>query len=124
ATATSPLTTFLSYLRSTTYQFQPDFIHLVVVIEVLTTIVAILLFLTLLRRRSLDLAYWLYLAGNLAMPILTGSLGSMPRFFLILFPLLVVVPGLSKLGKTLYYTFSIICCVTGVILFTRGYWYG
>ncbi len=124
ATATSPITTFLSYLRSTTYQFQPDFIHLVVVIEVLTTLVAIFLFIILLQRQKLGLAYWLYLGGNLTMPILTGSLGSMPRFFLILFPLLTVVPTLSKWGKTLYYTFSVTVCIIGIMLFTRGYWYG
>lgn len=124
ATATSPVATFMSYLRSTTYQFVPDLVHLVVVFEVLSTIVAILLFVALLRHKKLDLAYWLYLAGNLAMPIATGSLGSMPRFTLILFPLLVAVPGLSKLGKTLYYIFSISVCITGIILFTRGHWYG
>lgn len=124
AVATSPLTTLISYFRAVTYQFQPDLVHLVVVFEVLVTIVSIALFIRMLRKNLLDIAYWLYLAFNLAMPIMTGSLGSMPRFFLTLFPLLVVVPGLSKTSKTLYYIFSILLSVTGIILFTRGYWYG
>lgn len=124
AVATSPLTTLVSYLRALTIDFSPDLIHLTVAIEVMVTAIALLLFLSLLRRHLLDLAYWLYLAGNLALPLATGSLGSMPRFFLILFPLLIVVPALSKPSKTLYYIFSITASVIGVILFTRGYWYG
>lgn len=124
ATATSPVTTFISYLKSTTYEFVPDLVHLVVVFEVVVTIVALLLFIKMLSERKLGLAYWLYLAGNLAMPIATGSLGSMPRFTLILFPLLTVVPGLGKISKTLYYIFSVTICLTGIILFTRGHWYG
>lgn len=124
AVATSPLTTLISYLRAITLDFSPDLTHLTVVIEVMVTTVALLLFLSLLRRHLLDSAYWLYLGGNLALPLATGSLGSMPRFFLTLFPLLLVVPALSKPSKTLYYIFSITASVIGVILFTRGYWYG
>jgi hypothetical protein len=123
-TATSPFITFVSYFKSLTTEFTPDLVHLVVTFEVLATIVAIILFIKLLRQRQLDISYWLYLAGNLAMPIMTGSLGSMPRFVLILFPLLVVVPKLSGSGKTLYYISSIIVSIAGIILFTRGYWYG
>ena len=124
AVATSPLTTLVSYLRAITLDFSPDLTHLTVVIEVMVTTVALLLFLALLRRHLLDLAYWLYLGGNLALPLATGSLGSMPRFFLTLFPLLLVVPALSKPSKTLYYISSITASVIGIILFTRGYWYG
>ncbi len=123
ATATSPLTTALSYFKAITYEFQPDFVHVVVVIEVATTIFAIYLFYALLRAKLLDLSYWVYLGGNLAMPIMTGSLGSMPRFFLILFPLLVVVPKLPPFTKTMYYIFSVTTFVIGVIFFLRGYWY-
>jgi hypothetical protein len=124
ATATSPVTTFISYLKAISTEFVPDFTHLVVVFEVLVTLMAIYLFAKLVIRKKLDIAYWLYLAGNLAMPIATGSLGSMPRFALILFPLLVVIPGLSKIGKTMYYIFSVSILFVGIIFFTRGYWYG
>jgi len=124
ATATSPLTTIFSYFKAVTFEFVPDLTHLVVVFEVLVTVISIILFIRLLLHKQLDLSYWLYLAGNLALPIMTGSLGSMPRFIMVLFPLLVVVPGLSKLSKTMYYIFSISIAFIGIILFTRGYWYG
>lgn len=124
AVATSPLTTLVAYLRALTLDFAPDLTHLTVAIEVFVTAIALLLFLSLLRRSLLDLSYWLYLAGNLALPLLTGSLGSMPRFFLTLFPLLVAVSGLSKPTKTLYYISSIAFGAIGITLFTRGYWYG
>lgn len=124
AVATSPITTLTSYLRAITIDFSPDLIHLVVVFEVATTAFAIYLFIKLLTSHRLDLSYWLYLALNLALPLATGSLGSMPRFFLTLFPLLSIVPSLPKLSKTLYYTFSISVGIIGIILFTRGYWYG
>lgn len=123
ATATSPLTTALSYFKAVTYEFTADFVHYVVVIEVLTTAFALYLFYYLLKSKLLDLSYWIYLGGNLVMPILTGSLGSMPRFFLILFPLLSVVPSLPKIGKTMYYIFSITACLIGIVFFLRGYWY-
>lgn len=124
ATATSPLTTASSYFKAVTWEFVPDFTHLVVVLEVLTTIFALYLFYHLIKNRLLDFAYWLYLGGNLAMPIMTGSLGSMPRFFLILFPLLVVIPKLPRGGKVMYYTYSVISCLIGILFFSRGYWYG
>lgn len=124
AVASSPITTMVSYLKAISVNFVPDLTHLVVVFEVITTITAIVLFLGLLKNRKLDLAYWLYLSLNLALPIATGSLGSMPRFFLTLFPLLVIIPGMSKLKQTLYYTFSVCVGTMGIILFTRGYWYG
>lgn len=123
STATSPVTTAISYFKAVTYEFTPDFVHYVVVLEVLTTLFALYLFYHLLKSKLLDLSYWVYLTGNLAMPILTGSLGSMPRFFLILFPLLVVVPKLPNFGKTMYYIFSITACLIGIVFFLRGYWY-
>lgn len=124
ATATSPLTTAVSYLKAITTEFIPDFTHLVVILEVMTTVFALYLFINLLRRNMLDYAYWVYLGGNLAMPIMTGSLGSMPRFFLILFPLLIVIPKLSRFERMLYYSYSLVACLIGILFFSRGYWYG
>lgn len=124
AVATSPVTTFLSYVKSTTYEFRPDLVHLVVVIEVIVTLIALTLFVYLLKRHLLDLAYWIYLAGNIALPLATGSLGSMPRFFLTLFPLLVAIPYLGKSGKIVYYAVTMTISIIGIILFMRGYWYG
>lgn len=122
--ATSPLVTAVAYFRAVTVTFQPDLIHLVVIFEILVTLIALALFIRLLQLRRLDLAYWVYLGGNLAMPIMTGSLGSMPRFFLLLFPVLTVIPSLSKWGRNLYYILSLPIAGAGVVLFTRGWWYG
>ncbi len=124
AVATSPLTTLVSYLRAVSVDFSPDLTHLVVLFEVVVTLTLIVLFVTLLRARLLDLSYWLYLVLNLGMPIATGSLGSMPRFYLTLFPLLVVLPRLPRLSRTMYYIGSVLIASIGVVLFTRGYWYG
>lgn len=124
AVATSPLTTLVSYLRAISVDFSPDLTHLVVIFEVLVTLTLFALFVALLRSHLLDLSYWLYLALNLALPITTGSLGSMPRFILTLYPLFVVLPSLPKVSRALYYIVSTLVATAGTILFTRGYWYG
>ena len=124
AVATSPLTTLIGYARAVSVDFMPDFTHVVVIIEVLATLTMIFFLIKLLSLHLLDLSYWLYLTLNIALPLGTGSLGSTPRFFLTVFPLLIVLPRLSSTGKTLYYTYSVISAVLGIILFTRGHWYG
>jgi hypothetical protein len=124
ADATSPVATLINYARSVTIDFTPDLTHLVVTIEVASVTTMVLLLIALLSHKMLDLAYWVYLTLNIALPIATGSLGSTPRFFLTVFPLLVVVPRLSRTTQTLYYTGSILAASIGIVLFTRGYWYG
>lgn len=124
AVATPLSTTLSSYLKALSTDFVPDLTHLVVIFEVVVTVLVITLFIYLLRRLTLDLAYWLYLALNIVLPLATGSLGSMPRFALVLFPLFVVIPRLPRVPRSLYYIFSSLVAVTGIILFTRGYWYG
>ncbi|KKU88549.1 MAG: hypothetical protein UY18_C0012G0032 [Microgenomates group bacterium GW2011_GWF2_47_9] len=123
AEATSPLTTAESYFRAVTFEFKPDLVHLVVVFEVAITLWAIFLTLTVIRKRLLSPPYYLYLLGNLAMPILTGSLGSMPRFFLILFPSYIAINTFSPNWRKLVYTVSSSIMIIGVILFTRGHWF-
>ncbi len=123
ATATSPFTTALSYFRAVTTEFQPDLVHLVVVFEVVITLWALFLTVTVIRRRLLSLPYYVYLLGNLVMPIATGSLGSMPRFFLILFPSYVAISTFSPAARKVVYTISGAIMITGVILFTRGHWF-
>lgn len=121
--ATSPFTTAVNYLRAVTVEFTPDLTHLVVVIEVVVTLWALYLTYLVFKKKMLAQAYRLYLAGNLAMPILTGSLGSMPRFFLTLFPLLAVYPALPQKTRFIALSVSSILGIVGIILFTRGYWY-
>lgn len=123
ATATYPWTTLISYLQALTVNFVPDLTHLVVGFEVAVTVILIYLLLRAWRDSRFDLALKLYLAGNLALPLATGSLGSMPRFALTLFPLFLVIPRLSLVSRRTIYTLFLFGCMLGIILFTRGYWY-
>lgn len=123
-TATSPIVTAGNYLRAVTVDFSPDLIHFVVVIEVLVTVWALYLAWTAVRRKLLGYPYLFYSIGNLAMPIATGSLGSMPRFILTLFPLFIVYPHLAPRTRFIALLISSILAGIGTVLFTRGYWYG
>ena len=123
ATATAPWVTLVNYLRALTIGFSADLTHLVVVVEVMVTIILIYLLTHFWRQTKLDLSYKYYALANLALPIVTGSLGSMPRFSLSLFPLFFVIPTLSRLPRLIITLLFIVCCMLGVVLFTRGYWY-
>ena len=123
STATAPWITFGNYFRSLSIDFRPDLTHLVVLIEVLTTATLLYLLIKSWRRRQLDPAYKYYALANLALPLVTGSLGSMPRFSLALFPLFLIIPSLPRVPKTIIYLFFTISCTIGIVLFTRGYWY-
>lgn len=123
ATATSPLATAASYLRAVSIEFKPDLTHLVVVFEVAITLWSAYLIYLVIKKKLLSFPYIVYLLGNLALPVITGSLGSMPRFFLILFPAHVAVVGMKPSIRTTIYTIYVLMMITGVILFTRGHWY-
>lgn len=120
---TAPWVTLINYLRAITVDFRPDLTHLVVIIEVLVTTLLIYLLIRFWRQRKLDSAYKYYALVNLALPLATGSLGSMPRFSLALFPLFMMIPTLSPKLRTMYYVLSTIIAIIGIVLFTRGYWY-
>lgn len=120
---TAPWVTLTNYGRALTLEFQPDLTHLVVIIEVLVTSLLIYLLILFWRQKKLDLAYKLYALGGLALPLATGSLGSMPRFSLTLFPLFLMIPSLPRLPRIIHYSLFIILSIIGIILFTRGYWY-
>lgn len=121
--ATSPFVTIGNYTRALTTEFVPDLVHLTVAIEVVLTISLIYLLVRFWTRFKIDSAYKWYALGNLALPLATGSLGSMPRFSLILFPLFMVIPSLPRFPRLVHYSLFIILSITGIILFTRGYWY-
>ncbi|MFH2085971.1 MAG: glycosyltransferase [bacterium] len=120
---TVPWVTGLNYLRAVTIDFRPDLTHLVVAIEVLVTALLLYLLLRFWRRSKLDVSYKYYALGNLALPLATGSLGSMPRFSLALFPLFLMIPALPRRFRIITYSFYILTSIIGIILFTRGYWY-
>jgi len=121
--ATWPWDTAYAYFRAVTLDFHPDLTHLVVVIEVALTVSMLYLLFKFWQSRLLDNSYKWYAFGSLALPLATGSLGSMPRFSLALFPLFLLIPSLPKLPRTIYYLLFTICFTIGIVLFTRGYWY-
>ncbi|MEI6690143.1 MAG: mannosyltransferase family protein [bacterium] len=123
STLTMPWDTVIRYTQALTTGFIPDLTHLVVAVEVVVTLYLITLFVLSYIRHTLDLAYLIYCLGNLALPLATGSLGSMPRFGLLLFPLFLVLGSFSKPKRVILYVVSGTLAVIGVILFTRGYWW-
>ncbi len=123
ADATAPWVTATNYLRAITTEFHPDLTHLVVVIEVIVTLMLLSLLFYFFRQKKLDTAYKAYVLGSLALPLATGSLGSMPRFSLTLFPLFLMIPTLPQGIRRTYYLLFSIMAIVGIILFTRGYWY-
>jgi hypothetical protein len=123
STATSPITTVLSYGRALTTELVWDLTHLVVFLEVALTVWAIYLFVKVVREKLLASGYILYLAGNLFLPIVTGSLGSMPRFLLILFPSFVAFNSFSPKMQKASLALSAMIMLIGITLFTRGRWF-
>lgn len=121
--ATSPLTTFVNYLTALTTGWANDLTHLVVLIEVVITIVFAYLVYRLVTSKRIAMSYKLYSLGSLALPLITGSLGSMPRFVLTLFPTFLIFPDLPARTRRLIILIFVLTCTTGIILFTRGYWY-
>lgn len=120
---TSPLVTFANYGRALTVEFKPDITHLVVVVEVLVTVILLSLLYKFWQNRKFESAYKWYALGSLTLPLATGSLGSMPRFALALFPLFLTIPSLPKVARSFIATVFIITSILGIILYTRGYWY-
>jgi GT2 family glycosyltransferase len=123
STATLPWVTAINYGKALTTEFVPDLTHLVVGIEVVLTLFLLYLLILFWHQKKLDLAYKLYALGSLALPLATGSLGSMPRFSLTLFPLFLMIPLIPRAPRLVVYTLFAVSCMLGTILFTRGYWY-
>ncbi len=120
---TSPLTLVSRYLPTITTQFHFDLTHLVVVLEVASLFWGVYLLIASFKSKKLDFAYWVYLTLNLLLPLATGSLGSLPRFLLSLFPAFIIFDSwpLKKYFSLLISYFLLLAF--GIILFTRGYWY-
>lgn len=123
AEPTWPWVTATNYVRALTTEFVPDLTHLVVTTEVVITAILIYLTFKFVWNKKFHLAYKAYAIGAFAMPLTTGSLGSMPRFSLALFPLFLIIPTLSKFPRLITQCVFLLTAILGIILFTRGYWY-
>jgi GT2 family glycosyltransferase len=123
STATWPWVTASNYMRAVTIDFTPDLTHLVVVIELVLSLFLIFLLYKLWRSKLLDTSYKYYALFSLALPIATGSLGSMPRFSLTMLPLFLIITRLPKAAQLIVYLLFVSTAAVGIILFSRGYWY-
>lgn len=123
AEATSPITTIIAYAKALTTEFTLDLVHLTVLVEVAITIWMIYLLIRSLSKSILPFEYALYSLLTLALPITTGSLGSMPRFSLLAFPLFIYLANIPSKKLTKIIFVYILTLTFGTILFTRGYWY-
>lgn len=72
--------------------------------------------------KKIRFSYWVFMAGTLVVPTLSGSFSSMPRYVLAAFPLLPVLAiGLGRYKK-LAMILSVILGIILLSLFIRGYW--
>lgn len=74
-------------------------------------------------RRKLKLSYLLFSSLAFLAPTLTGTLSSMPRYVLILFPGFIILGQIKS--KTICYLLLVISCLLFLfctMLFIRGYW--
>lgn len=90
--------------------------------EITATVSGIFL-LIIAQRQKIWVSYLIYAWPSLILPTLTGTLSSMPRYILIIFPIFIAL-GLiqSKLLKILLLLIFSSLLVIFTLLFTRGYW--
>lgn len=75
--------------------------------------------------KKIPIEYWIFSFISFFLPIVTGNLSSMPRYSLILFPILIWWASLISTRKKLailYYATSTILLVINITLFIQGYW--
>lgn len=100
--------------------------YFTVVLEFLTGSLFILLLVFSIKK--IRPSYWVYCLMSFFLPTLTGTLSSIPRYAIVLFPLFTFLAAWlnhrSFLVRYTYYTFCIILSLLSIALFTRGYFIG
>lgn len=115
---------FYRYFRMLfTVQNRLDPVFFVVILELICGLV--FFFLILVGIKNLRRSYLVYVLLSFIVPTLTGTLSSVPRYVLVLFPCFLVAAQLlidrPKSVKILVSSISIILLVITAMLFTRGY---
>lgn len=86
------------------------------------------LLLLILSIKKIRLSYWVFCALSYLLPTLTGTLSSLPRYALVLFPMFIFLASwLDKrhpFVRYLYYAFCIVFSLLSIGFFTRGYFIG
>src|SRR5690606_29868935 len=73
--------------------------------------------------KKIRLSYLIFIFFALLAPTLTGTFSSMPRYSLVLFPIIPhFVSSLSKINLRLLFTVFILLQIIYLSLFVRGYW--
>lgn len=96
--------------------------YVIAVYEFLATVCAyIILF---LGFKKIRLSYFLFSLSLLTVPILTGTLLSMPRFIITVFPLFLIIPLIfqSKFKRVVVLVVFMLFLFFSTMFFTRGYW--
>ena len=89
-----------------------------------------LLFLTLLifSIKKIRPSYWIFCVFSYLLPTLTGTLSSLPRYTIVLFPMFIFLASwLDKrhpFVRFIYYAFCIVLSLLSIGFFTRGYFIG
>lgn len=73
--------------------------------------------------KRVRLSYLVFSWFSLITPSLTGTLSSMPRYILVVFPIYIILGTLkNRFLKFILLGINIVILIMSVILFTRGYW--
>ena len=101
-------------------------IYFTVILEFFAGVLFLLLLIFSIKKiRS---SYWVFCALSYILPTLTGTLSSVPRYVVVLFPMFVFLETwLEKRQlsiRFIYYAICIILSVFSIALFTRGYFIG
>jgi hypothetical protein len=101
-----------------------DPLYLTILLEFATGIAFFFLSLiSLIKQRT---SYAFYTLISFILPTLTGSLTSMPRYVLVIFPVFIIIgkwlSQSSLFKKVLYLGVNLILGILFLSLFTRGYW--
>lgn len=89
--------------------------------EFFSTILALIII--IITFKNIRLSYWIFIVLAVLIPTLTGTLSSMPRYILMIFPALPYIIG--RLPKKIHIPILLASLLLQIILvsfFTRGYW--
>ncbi len=97
-----------------------------VVLEFLIGLLFLLLLIFAIKK--IRPSYWIYCVLSYLLPTLTGTMSSLPRYVLVLFPLFMFLASwLDKRHPFIryaYYAFCIVFSILTIAFFTRGYFVG
>lgn len=72
--------------------------------------------------KFLQTRYFVYGLGSIILPLLTPTLSSMPRFFLTIFPIFIILTMMPNYFKLTFMVISLVLLVILATLFINGYW--